>query len=219
MPNTGVKKQRKASRKAARAARRERALTSQPPPRQLVVTISRVFRFVTTNAQSGYNIEVQDILGLIGVATSATGVTSLFTAGRIRYVEMWAPASSGAQVNPDITWLGANYPEPSRFNNAVMGSATPSHIKSYPPKDGNADAGNWFVAASSTLQLVRLVVPAASVVDISVDLKMQNATALNLGNPLTYTSSGLTAGYVYFGYLDKSSGAAKLIPADVTAYG
>ncbi len=219
MPNKATKKQRRANRKATRMAREAQMLSSQPPPRQLVVTISKVFRFVTTNALTGYNIEVQDILGLIGVATSATGVTSLFTAGRIKYIEMWAPAAAAAQVNPDIIWLGANYPEPSRINNAVMGSATPSHIKSYPPKDGNADAGNWFVGASSTLQLVRLIVPAAAVVDISVDLKMQNATALNLGNPLTYTSSGLTAGYVYFGYLDKSSGAPKLIPADVTAYG
>lgn len=213
------KKSRKnrAKRKNSQVARQGNI--AQPPVVNLVVGLTHTFRFSTSSAQTGYNVEAQDLLGLMGVATSATGVMSLLAAVRIKRVRIWSVASSAAQVNPDVSWIGSSYPEPKRLNNSTMGASLPGCLESKPPRDGGADAGNWVYPSVPTREIFRIVVPAAATVDVLCDIRFQNGSALQLGVPLTYTSSGLTTGYAYFGYLDKSSGAAKLIPTDVLAYG
>ncbi len=185
-------------------------------PKRLVVSMSgsHVFRFVSSGLSTTTVTNV-DILGLLGVATSATGVTALFASARVRQITMYAPSSSTSVLAMDVTWKGMNYVKPVRTSDVALCSTQPGMVRSRPPK--GADAGNWFSFAAGTQTLFLISGPATITVDVHVDYVLANATAL--GTVATYVSSGLTAGYVYFGYLDKNTGAPKLIPSDVVGYG
>lgn len=72
---------------------------------------------------------------------------------------------------------------------------------------------------SAGTTICNITAPANSIIDLVAHVVLQNGQALGALTPITYSSSGLTLGYVYYGELDKNSGAAKFVPIEVGYYG
>ncbi len=193
--------------------------TLKVPPRiEATIRSQHVFRFSANAALSAVPVAGYDLLGLVAMATSATGVTSLLAGVRIRRVELWAPAQAAAQNTLNINWVGNTFQQPKRSVDTAMNSAIPGYTWSTPPP--GTDASMWIGYPQRSTTYFTVDGPNATVVDVHVEIVLNNASLLgSAGGTPTYTSSGLTVGSVYFGPLDKNTGSPKMIPVGMSYYG
>lgn len=182
-----------------------------PMTKLLTLRGTQVFRFAASGALSAVSIQTQDLLGLYGIATSATGVTAAFSGVSIKWVRLWVPSSAPSQQSIQFNWVGLNYVRPELYVGNAIGSALPATMEFRPPP--KSDCGMWITTnMGSAVKWFVISCPSSTVVSVKLTYEFQNGTQQQTGAPLTYTSSGLTAGYMYYGMLDKSSGAPKLAP-------
>jgi len=208
----------KGSRRGRTRGRQLRSSSIEPPKVSLTPQCKMTFRFQAGSASSFDAIGSTDLVGLLGVATAATTVTSMVSAVRIRRLTIYAPAAAGGNTNSEIIWVGNQQRVDSRYNSATVGSALPSVTSSKPPP--MSDCGKWIDGSVTAFTVCKLTFPAGAIVDLKVDIKLHNQIVYY--SPVTYTgSSGLTAGYVYFGPLDRLANGAlnsKLIPTGGVVY-
>ncbi len=189
-----------------------------PPKIKATIQTHHVFRFAASGALSQRAVAGYDLLGMVGVATSATGVTSLLAGVRIKRVDLWAPASQSSQNTLNVNWVGNTFQRPERYVDTAINSAVPGHICSYPPP--GTDASQWIGYAQRSTTYFTVDGPTASIVDVSVEIVFNNSQLLGSpGGYPTYTSSGLTTGIAYYGPLDKNTGSPVLIPVGMAYYG
>jgi len=186
-----------------------------------VATKSQTFRFSASSGLTGASIYSTDFLGLLATATAATTLTSILASIRIKKITIYStPTAASVNVNAEILWAGNQQKEQARFNDASVGTALPTCVSSRPPR--SSDVSKWIDGSVTSFVVCKLTVPSASIVDVVMDINYHNQIVYY--TPLTYTgSSGLSAGYVYFGPLDRVSsgpGATKLNPlGNVVYYG
>ncbi len=198
---------------------RSRMPPSLEPPKVSLTPQSRMtFRFQAGAGVSFDAIGSQDLVGLLAVATSATALSSIVSAVKIRRISIYAPAAAAGNTNSEVIWVGNQQRVDARYNSATVGSALPSVTHSKPPPA--SDCGKWIDGAVTPFTVCKLTFPIGSIVDLQCSIKFHNQIVYY--SPQTYTgSSGLTAGYVYFGPLDRvANGAlnAKLIPTGGVVY-
>ncbi len=193
----------------------------EAPKLELAIKTKHRFRFMmpVSAGVTRQPVTGNDLLGLLGVATSATGVTSIVAAVKIHSITIRVPnyASSIASQFASVFWDGQTYQAPSIPSEVAMSMAKPAVVVSQPPPQ--SDASFWITYGSRAATIFRLTAPQLSVIDLNCTIILQNATLLQEGGILTYVSSGLTAGQVYFGMLDKNTGTPKITPVEVTYYG
>lgn len=183
-----------------------------------MLSLRKTFRFSNgVNGITAQPVTVGDLLGLVGTATSATGVTSNLAAVKIQRITIRTPSTSQSNNAPSLQWLGSFYSDPRIMNEGALGSAFPTVLSEAPPPA--SDAAMWIEKAqgSSTI-IVSVTAPQGSVIDLDCIIKFANAANVTLQSPLTYVSSGLTTGYTYFGCLDKNTASPKIIPYGPISY-
>ncbi len=204
--------------KQQRKGRRGQSEPLQPPKVDLSVKFRHVFRFSNSSGATNQPVAVADLLGLLAVATGATAITSIISAIKIQKLVIRTPAAAAGQVTPAVQWLGLTYENPSVMSQTALGTADPTVLVSRPPK--MADSSFWITKSMTAgTTICSVSAPQNSVIDLHATLFLTNAQTLTGQTPVTYSSSGLTAGYLYFGELDKNSGSAKFIPVQVSYYG
>jgi hypothetical protein len=176
-------------------------MADQPPPFDANVYVTKRFRFGTQAADTTVVIKSGNLLDIVNVATAANAASRLFTACRIRKVEMWAPAaSSGQQVTVAIyPGVNVNSPAAPRIECAtVIGTARTAHVKWTPLPD--EPTGFWQNASSASAgqSLFELDFPEGAIVDVTLDLVL----ALEATQAVQNAPSGATAGQIYYRSLD-----------------
>jgi len=182
--------------RAGRNTRRGSAL--QPPPFvPTVQVVSHTFRFSNAAGTGGSAINRRNLLNLILVATTATSTVRIIEGIRLSMVEMWAnpPALGSAPTTLQIEWIGENSPS-TVISDTSMG-VRPAHVRSSPPA---SSSNRWWSMSGSqeTDQLFSLILPANTIVDVTVDMRMVEQETPTVGDiPI-----GATVGQLYGDYLD-----------------
>jgi len=202
------KKQR--SRRSQKISREVGPRVQPPAFTPTVRTKSHKFRFVNAAGTGGSAINRRNLLNLLLVATSATSSVRIIEGIRLRLVEMWAnPTALGSAPNTlQIEWIGENSPS-TVISDTSMG-VLPAHVRTTPPP---SSSNRWWSMSGSleTDQLFSLVLPANTIVDVTVDMRFVEQEAPTLGD----IPVGATLGQLYGNYLDGST-TAVLAPVGYT---
>jgi hypothetical protein len=160
----------KSSRKGLR--RRPKAVQmgiAHPPPiRDYAIQHSRRMRFVANAAYTG-TLTYQNLLDTLLVATSAVAGSCLFTAVRIRYVELYAVPILGQAATVQLVFDGQTVGaagDQRVITDTSMG-IEPAHLKGRP----QARSGASLFQVSSATAAFYLSIPAGTVVDVGLDFK------------------------------------------------
>ncbi len=207
MPNKTQQRRRRA------ASKQTKMSVSAPPTITAYPAFRKTFRFLVSNGVTNQPVIGYDLMGLLAVATSAAGATSILSAVKIHSCSIWVSNVANATAFPDVFWTGS-YAKPQKTLDISSGSSQPAYVRSVPP--AGSDAAMWCSYQTGSATKMTLTAPANAIVDLDCSVIMTNYGV----NPVVgYTSSGLTAGGVFFGPLDHNTGTPKIIPLDVTYYG
>ncbi len=188
---------------------------SQPPALVASFNGTKTIRFYVVN-NGTYVMQINDLLDLICVATSATTAYRLFDSVRLRKIEMWASSPSGTNNTlvsvEDINSSGVPYltAKSQSVQDMVVGTARAAHLV-YRPTAGTVQS-SWFTASNgSTAGILSLSVPPGAVIDVTIEYTMADG---NQGPSATASSiTSATAGNVYCRALCVSQSATGIIPA------
>ncbi len=186
-------------------------LRGTPPAIDQLPTCRMNFRFNCSQAVTDQPIYGYDLLGLIGAATSATGVTGIVAGVKIHQIRIYYGSNSGSSVG--LVWADANN-KPMLKSDTLVGTAEPATFAAIPPK--NSGAAFWHSYAERAQTIFTLTAPLSAIIDVMCTIVLTNGT--KTGSVQTYVSSGLTAGLLYLGPLDKQTGAPKIFPVAPAAY-
>ncbi len=187
------------------------------PMRDLAVRFGHTFRFGNSVGATNEPVQVKDLLGLIAVATAATTLSSAICAIKIKKITIRSPATGAANAFATVQWNGLQYEAPQYNNEVALGSAEPTVLVSKPPR--GSDPAFWISQATGLTTVVCFITaPINSIIDLDATVVLQNASVLGNIAPAGYTgSSGLSAGYIMFGALDRSA-SSRFIPTQVSYY-
>jgi len=180
--------------------RRNTNLRNAPPQIRSNVVYRHRFRY-TSSSGTATVLTGNSILAAAGSVCyqANTNVASINQSFKIVELELFgAPAAQGSTSTVSIEWLGtANAPsvEVSDTTNSV---ATPAHVKSRPPRDSQAVF--WQTPSSASNNLVTLVAPAGTIIDIVLEL-VQNDDQLQVN---TGVAAG-ALGSLYYLSLDPNA--------------
>ncbi len=191
-------------------SRISRNVVTHPPPFNAAVVVRKTLRFKASGASTGVTITGTNMLDLLCMADTTTSAYRLFSAARVVKIEAWAPmASDLVPVTCSIEWMSetnALFSNPSFLkSDTSMGSVSPAHVLARPPT--GALAGMWFGRQVSA-SLVRLVFPANTLVDLSLELVLQNGETVQA---VATSVAGATVGQVYCRALDNAA-SSLLVP-------
>lgn len=163
-------------------------------------------------------LRVDDILDSFFVANAATSGLRIFSAVKIRKIEIWGPPGDGGSASTvSFTWYneasGQDVGAPSQVltDTSVSPNDVP-HLCVEPPK--NSSAAMWLSTTANTDTLCAMILPFGSVVDIHLVGTIAEG-AVGGGTPqnaVTRTVAGATAGVMYSSYMPPSVGATALTP-------
>jgi len=163
-------------------------------------------RFVS-NAAAELAITYQNLLDTILVASGATTGIDLFTAVKVKLVELWAIAAIGTQATVSLTYDGFTVGalgDQKLHTDTSMG-IEPAHVKASP--DPLTQAGQFQVNVADTA--FTLNVPSGTVIDVSLSFRNPViGSAVAAQNPLV----AATPGVVYYRGLDGKAAATTQLP-------
>jgi len=184
--------------------------TPKPPPCQFSKIVPYVTRY-TMGSDAAAGVTVADLLDSFFVGSTSTVGYRVFSAVKIKKVEIWGPAyTSAAPLTVNFTWYnnsagqevgapGVNVTDTSiAFNDNA-------HICTVPPK--NSLAAMWLSAATNSDPIFALYAPQFSVIDIHMVGVIAEGTP-NGGSPqiaIARAVSGAGAGVLYQSYLPPTS--------------
>jgi len=191
------KKNQIGNRKAGSRINDSQSVIPHPTPIQSFnVVHSAKLRFVLGSAFQG-TITWQNLLDLILVATSATAVSDLFYAVKIKYIELWSLPSIGGANSVSVTFDGT---VAGLVGNQVTHTDTsmgiePAHLRVGP---GKKTLASMFQVSTGNVAFL-LDVPSGAVVDLKLIFKDNT-----LGVAVSAQNAGvaLTAGATYWRGLD-----------------
>lgn len=191
------------------------ALKGSPQARDLTCWVRQhTFRFNVSNAITVEPVYGYDMLGLIAAATSATGATSVISAVRLKQVILYSSGTNAASLG--IIWAGG-HSVPSMMSTTVLGTAEPAMMVYVPPPESEASFPISYNERANTY--FTITAPTGTIIDVVVDFLLANGVVTSPAY-VTYVSSGLVTGQLYYGPLDKQTGAPKIFPvAPVSYYG
>lgn len=188
-----------------RGGRRSRGILGgrgnlRPPPISPNTPVRRRFRFEASSALAGVTITGRDLFDLVCMATTTTTASQLYESVRIQAVEIWGPMASDLKpVTVDITWpdnTSIGSPQVVHSDTS-MGSSFGAHVRSSPPSWGASSL--WQLREATATQFI-LNGPVNSVVDVTLDLVLQQQSAL--AATVSHAVSGASVGVIYVRALD-----------------
>lgn len=197
--------------RGARLSRSTVRAIPHPPPVDPQVKQSMRLRYSCTTAATNKQILFSNILDGVLIATTATAGYDLFTAVRVKAVEVWAVPSQGSAPTPvrvqfpSLPDGGGLVGDARVFSDTSMG-IEPAHVIARP--DPKSALGLWNNNGGDVAFL--LTCPIGAVIDLLVDLRIDQNTA-----PVTTAALvSATVGNMYFRGLDGLAVAATTLPAD-----
>jgi hypothetical protein len=182
---------------------------NKPPQIQSNVTLSHRFRFVSTSG-TATSVTPTTLLGAAGTIGTVVNsrVVPMMESIRVREVSIWTPpASQGAAATCSVLWVGiANQSNNMEVSDTTVSTATPAHIKTFPPR--NSLASFWQQASNTSLFTV--TAPSGSIIDVSLDMIVGDDE-----NNITIFVVTATLGATYFLALDGTS-TNRFIPVSLT---
>jgi hypothetical protein len=189
--------------------------TMNPPQLNANIEVTHKYRFISTAAFNGAITDALLLNAIGSMATIAAGTTSINIAQSVKLlrVEMWAPVSAqGSTTTVSLEWPATGQNMAREVTDTSVSVSRVAHINTKPPK--NSLSGFWSTYAGAAVTLFNLVIPIATVLDVTVAFVLQDGTAPSqvVGNIV-----GGTTGTLYFGFLDSLTAAgAKLSPVALT---
>lgn len=184
-------------RKRQGTARRSVATISHPRPlNSYEVKHTQTLRFIASAAAAGTTISFANLLNAISMATTAVAPFSVFTAVRLKKVEMWAvpilgtAVSVSSQIADTTTGIIGDF---RTHTDSSMG-IEPAHIAFRPSPKSEVS----FFQASSGNVAFNITCPAGTVIDITCDFRNLPGTAGSAG----VASVGATVGSIFYRGLD-----------------
>jgi len=169
-----------------------------PPQQPGSLQVSQKIRYIAnSNFSTGVNLNVNDIMDTITVATAAAVGYRVCDAVRIRKVEMWAQPVPTATTPTLISLeeLGStNVGGRSRTIECMgMGQNRPAHIVWKPTRGTFQDT--WFTNITTNTPVLLLKCIAGTVVDVSYDLVLIDGSSAPAA--VANSISGATVGQIY----------------------
>jgi len=184
-------------------------ITHPPQIPSLQVKHSTLLRF-TANTAVSQDITVADLLDLIVFTTSATAVYDLFTAVKIRHVEVWSLPAIGTANTVTVEFDGGNLGvlgDRRTHTDTSMG-IQPAHVLARPSARSQASQ----YQSTTTDPIFFLQCPTGSVVDVALTFNGDFADPVLAQHVAVAASTGA----VYLRGLDGlAASATKLPPANV----
>jgi hypothetical protein len=189
------------------------AMISHPPPiNKYEIRHNTRLRFVT-NAAVSLGITFQNLLDLILFATGATTVFDVFTAVKVRAVEVWTVPALGTATTATVIFNGTSaalISDQSIHTDTSMG-IEPAHVIARP--EPRSLAANYQESSGSSAAFV-LIAPTGSVVDVELSF----VGVFVSGTAAQNAAVGATAGDTYLRGLDGLATATTKMPPALTAY-
>lgn len=179
------------------------------------ISFFRTVRYVA-NAAGNILVSRANILNTLIVNTSNVATNyRLAESVRLVHIEHYSIATTSTGTAPttiSMEWL-SEYGPARLVSDTSLGSATPSHYNSVPPRDSVASF--WSVSGvNESTGLFFLAVNANDVIDVRFEIVLQDFGTH--GSPTSYTSTANgTIGTMYTTPLDGASG--KVVPVGVLA--
>jgi hypothetical protein len=190
-----------------------RAMISHPPPiNKYEIRHNTRLRFVT-NAAVSLGVTFQNLLDLILFATGATTVFDVFTAVKVRAVEVWTVPALGTATTATVIFNGTSaalISDQSIHTDTSMG-IEPAHVIARP--EPRSLAANYQESSGSSAAFV-LIAPTGSVVDVELSF----VGVFVSGNAAQNAAVGATAGDTYLRGLDGLATATTKLPPAISAY-
>lgn len=181
----------------------------RPPPYAPLIRATRVFRFICNTSVTGtspVSVSIQDVLGYMQIANSATSSLVMFFAARVKRVQAWstAPATAGSTVKVGIEWgssgTTAGVGSPLVQIEDAATPFIPAHIDTRPPRWSSANLWADVTTVDPTMNAFSVTrATVGDIWDITVEYQMVGAPGSALSGD---GSTGLTGGQVYYGYMD-----------------
>lgn len=184
----------------------QRMVLYHPPPlRDHSIKWSTRLRFNTIAAIVANPITENNIMNTVIFAATAVAGFQVFTAARIKFVELWSlPAAGVAPQTVTVSFSGVGVGDNFISSDTSMG-IEPAHVKCKPRK---LSAAALFFGSSANV-LLALSTPAGTIIDIGIEFVYQWTTAAAATNPLV----GATPGAIYLRGLDGAAAAATNYPS------
>lgn len=199
----------------------------QPPQSRFGVTL----RFRATSAVAGSEIQLVNLLGLLCLSKTTTTASTIFSHVKIRAIEAWAPPIIG-----DTTYTA---PTPIILSTASETNASLNILDMRRVTDvsaGNHAAycklrmheqdlqGKWRTALTQVSMLhgfLYISCPAGTIIDLHLSYGFITISDQGIFTQTPLIGTGLTAGTLYYNYLDAittagTAGAGVLEPVGVT---
>lgn len=179
-------------------------LRYHPAPYLASCRFKTVARFANSTSTVSATVSAANIGTALGVlATSATNSYPVIVSARIKRVRIWTLPSTSTTTTCAIQWLGSTgntNASQVEHSDTSLSTAEPAFVDSVPPPDSSA---SWWFATDGSVTTPLLFISASgpSVVDVFVDCVLSDGNAMT-----AYTSSGMTAGRVYYSPLQGASG-------------
>lgn len=190
-----------------------------PPQLPATILAGHRFRFVV-NQDGGTQamITAADLLDLLCMAVSSNSAYRLLDGIKLKEVEAWASNGAGNVSNTiELEYvndkLGFGAPG-NTFSDTAIGLANIAHICAKPSK--KSLAAQWINLIAdprdpnviANYDLFRLTCPQGTIVDVVVSLSFQDNDD---AQTVTGSVAGATSGFLYYRYLDSTSGKT-LVP-------
>lgn len=162
-----------------------------PAPFQASLTFSKKFRFSVADPTSITlnSVQIVQFISLPKTPIPASGTVALIDRFKIRKVEIFGPmAQDLVPVTVKLEYLSqsAGFTTSSKlYSDTSMSSAGAAHLNVAPEPESLAS--KW-VSYATSVDLVRLTVPAQAIVDITLDI------VLNDGGPMYQNTAPVQAG-------------------------
>jgi len=145
-------------------------------------------RFIAQAATPNTNVTYQNLLDTFLLVTSAVAGYDLFSAVRIRAVEVWASAVLGNANTVAVTFLGNVTTEagkPQIFQDTSMG-VEPAHVRAVPA--AKSTLAFWQVSSSDVA--FQLTCPAGAVIDLELSFINRYGNSVAAQNALVAAPVG-----------------------------
>jgi len=169
------------------------------------------FRYICQTTGT-YTIPSDNLASLIVLAETSTLTYAIFHTFRVTKLEAWCSSNVGTSGEPQppatisVVWSGTETidvgPSVLSQTSTSIGADVLAHVVIRPPKESLA--GFWReYNGSDTSALFTLSLPQEALVDLHMELALDLTGVKSLPS---LSSSGLTAGLIYFVHLDGAGG-------------
>jgi len=174
-------------------------IARRPPPYIPTTHFGRTFRFVALGNIAGVSVTRKNLLNLLQIGTSTSTSARAINAIKLNRIRIWGPTTSGfASQTVTVQWEGLNAPTTEHSDTSM--NLEPAYVTSKPPMQSSCSWWSIYNNNESEV-LFTLTIPAASVVDIEVSVRLIENSTTQVGE----VPSGGVIGEWYYNYLDGSA--------------